>query len=174
MRVCGVDCGTETTGYGVVECDDRSQDLSRPPRLLSLDAGGICPPRKTPLPDRLAYIYGQLTALLEHYRPDVVAVEEVFYSVNARTAIKLGHVRGVVLLAAATAGIPVAEYAPLTIKATVTGYGLAAKQQVQFMVARLLTLAQPPESADAADALAIAICHIHHAQTLSLQEARVV
>ncbi|MGA8530868.1 MAG: crossover junction endodeoxyribonuclease RuvC [Acidobacteriaceae bacterium] len=174
MRVCGVDCGTETTGYGVVECDDRSQDLSRAPRLLSLDAGGICPPRKTPLPDRLAYIYGQLTALLERYRPDVVAVEEVFYSVNARTAIKLGHVRGVVLLAAATAGIPVAEYAPLSIKATVTGYGLAAKQQVQFMVARLLTLAQPPESADAADALAIAICHIHHAQTLSLQEARVV
>jgi crossover junction endodeoxyribonuclease RuvC len=174
MRVCGIDCGTETTGYGIVECDDRSLTVSQLPRLLSLDAGGICPPRKAPLPDRLAFIYGQIVALLERHRPDVVAVEEVFYSVNAKSAIKLGHVRGVVLLAAATAGLPVAEYAPLTIKATVTGYGLAAKQQVQFMVARLLTLAQAPEPADAADALAIAICHIHHAQTLSLQEARVV
>jgi crossover junction endodeoxyribonuclease RuvC len=173
MRVCGVDCGTETTGYGVVECDERSTS-SHTPRLISLDAGGICPPRKSPLPDRLAFIYAQLSALLERHRPDVVAVEEVFFSVNAKSAIKLGHVRGVALLAAANAGIPVAEYAPLTIKSTVTGYGLAAKQQVQFMVARLLTLAQIPEPADAADALAIAICHIHHAQTLSLQEARVV
>lgn len=174
MRVCGIDCGTETTGYGIVECDDRSPRTGQAPRLLSLDAGGICPPRKAALPARLAFIYVQLTTLLEQYRPDVVAVEEVFYSVNAKSAIKLGHVRGVALLAAATAGIPVAEYAPLTIKATVTGYGLAAKQQVQFMVARLLTLAQAPEPADAADALAIAICHIHHAQTLLLQEARVV
>ncbi len=174
MRVCGIDCGTETTGYGIVECDDRAVSLRQTPRLLSLDAGGICPPRKAPLPERLAFIYAQLTALLERHRPDIVAVEEVFYSVNAKSAIKLGHVRGVALLAAANAGIPVAEYAPLTIKSTVTGYGLAAKQQVQFMVARLLTLAQAPEPADAADALAIAICHIHHAQTLSLQEARVV
>lgn len=174
MRVCGVDCGTETTGYGIVECDDRSPGHGPAPRLLSLDAGGICPSRKDALPSRLAFIYGHLAALLDRYRPDVVAVEEVFFSVNAKSAIKLGHVRGVVLLAAATAGIPVAEYAPLTIKATVTGYGLAAKQQVQFMVARLLALAEAPESADAADALAIAICHIHHAQTLSLQGAHVV
>jgi crossover junction endodeoxyribonuclease RuvC len=94
--------------------------------------------------------------------------------VNAKSAIKLGHVRGVALLAAAHAGLPIAEYAPLTIKSTVTGYGLAAKNQVQFMVARLLSLAAVPEPADAADALAIAICHIHHAQTLALQEARVV
>ena len=174
MRVCGIDCGTETTGYGIVDCDDRSPRAGHAPRLLSLDAGGICPPRKAPLPVRLAFIYAQLGALLERHPPDIVAVEEVFYSVNARTAIKLGHVRGVALLAAANAGIPVAEYSPLTIKATVTGYGLAAKQQVQFMVARLLTLARAPEPADAADALAIAICHIHHAQTLALQEARVV
>ncbi|HEY1807986.1 MAG TPA: crossover junction endodeoxyribonuclease RuvC [Acidobacteriaceae bacterium] len=173
MRVCGIDCGTETTGYGIVECDDRSPGIGHAPRLLSLDAGGICPPRKALLPARLAFIYGHVITLLERHRPDVVAVEEVFYSVNAKSALKLGHVRGVILLAAATAGIAVAEYAPLTIKSTVTGYGLAAKQQVQFMVARLLTLAQAPEPADAADALAIAICHIHHAQTLSLQEARV-
>jgi crossover junction endodeoxyribonuclease RuvC len=170
MRVCGIDCGTETTGYGMVEWDDRSRD----PRLVSMGFGGICPPKKAPLPQRLAFVHGELTALLARFRPDIVSVEEVFYSVNAKSALKLGHVRGVALLAAATAGIPVAEYAPLTIKATVTGYGLAAKQQVQFMVARLLALPEAPEPADAADALAIAICHIHHAQTLSLQEAEAV
>ena len=168
MRVCGIDCGTETTGYGIVEWNDHASH----PELAWLDAGGICPPKKTLLPQRLAFIYSQLGILLEKYRPDVVAIEEVFYSVNAKSAIKLGHVRGVALLAAANAAIPVAEYAPLTIKSTVTGYGLAAKEQVQFMVARLLKLATAPEPADAADALAIAICHIHHAQTLAIQEAR--
>jgi len=167
MRVCGIDCGTETTGYGVVEWDDRARN----PHLVSLCSGGICPPKKAHLPERLAVIYAELATLFERFHPDIVAVEEVFYSVNARSAIRLGHVRGVALLAAATAGLPVAEYAPLTIKSTVTGYGLAAKQQVQFMVARLLSLPAAPEPADAADALAIAICHIHHAQTLSLQEA---
>jgi crossover junction endodeoxyribonuclease RuvC len=170
MRVCGIDCGTETTGYGVVEWDDSSRN----PHLVSLDSGGICPPKKAQLPERLAFIYASMTSLIERWRPDVVAVEEVFYSVNARSAIRLGHVRGVALLAAATAGLAVAEYAPLTIKSTVTGYGLAAKNQVQFMVARLLSLPSAPEPADAADALAIAICHIHHAQTLSRQEARAV
>ncbi|HTW48312.1 MAG TPA: crossover junction endodeoxyribonuclease RuvC [Acidobacteriaceae bacterium] len=167
MRVCGIDCGMETTGYGVVEWDDR---LPRPD-LVWLAAGGIRPPRKAHLPERLAAIHSELVVLLERWRPNVVAVEEVFYSVNAKSAIRLGHVRGVALLAAASARIPVAEYAPLTIKSTVTGYGLAAKQQVQFMVARLLHLAAAPEPADAADALAIAICHIHHAQTLAIQEA---
>jgi crossover junction endodeoxyribonuclease RuvC len=170
MRVCGIDCGTETTGYGIVEWDDRLPS----PDLVWLAAGGISPARRTQLPERLAAIHSEIAALLERWRPDVVAVEEVFYSVNAKSAIRLGHVRGVALLAAASAGIPVAEYAPLTIKSTVTGYGLAAKQQVQFMVARLLRLASAPEPADAADALAIAICHIHHAQTLAVQEARAV
>jgi crossover junction endodeoxyribonuclease RuvC len=157
MRVCGVDCGTETTGYGVVEWDD----TTRNPHLVSLCSGGICPPKKSLLPERLAFIHAELIALFERHQPEVVAVEE-------------GHVRGVALLAAAHAGLPIAEYSPLTIKSTVTGYGLAAKNQVQFMVARLLSLAVVPEPADAADALAIAICHIHHAQTLALQGARVV
>ncbi|MGC2618225.1 MAG: crossover junction endodeoxyribonuclease RuvC [Acidobacteriaceae bacterium] len=170
MRVCGIDCGTETTGYGIVECDDQA----RRPDLMWLAAGGICPPKKTSLPQRLALIHAELLALFEHYQPDIVAVEEVFFSVNAKSAIKLGHVRGVALLAAANAGLPIAEYAPLTIKSTVTGYGLAAKSQVQFMVARLLHLTSVPEPADAADALAIAICHIHHAQTLAIQQARAI
>jgi crossover junction endodeoxyribonuclease RuvC len=167
MRVCGIDCGTETTGYGIVEWDDRTRD----PRLVSLAFGGICPPKKAALPQRLAFVHAELSALLARFQPDIVSIEEVFYSVNAKSALKLGHVRGVALLAAACAGIPVAEYAPLTIKSSVTGYGLAAKEQVQFMVTRLLALSEPPEPTDASDALAIAICHIHHAQTLSLQEA---
>lgn len=165
MRVFGIDCGTECTGFGVVEWDNAARD----PRLISLGAGGIRLPKKDPLPQRLALVYAELTALIDAHRPDVVAIEEVFYSVNAKSALKLGHVRGVALLAAASASLPVAEYAPLKIKSTVTGYGLAQKEQVQFMVARLLNLAEVPEPADAADALAIAICHIQHAQTLAAQ-----
>ncbi|MBW4043632.1 crossover junction endodeoxyribonuclease RuvC [Acidipila rosea] len=165
MRVFGIDCGTECTGYGVVESDDSARE----PRLISLGLGGIVLPKKEALPQRLALIYAQLTSLLLQHQPDVVAIEEVFYSVNAKSALKLGQVRGVALLAAANLALPVAEYAPLKIKSTVVGYGLAQKEQVQFMVARLLRLETTPEPADAADALAIAICHIHTAQTLSLQ-----
>jgi crossover junction endodeoxyribonuclease RuvC len=165
MRVFGIDCGTECTGYGVVEVvEDKHQS-----RLVKIACGGIVLPGKDKLPDRLAHIFSELTSLLALHQPDAVAVEEVFYSVNAKSALKLGHVRGVALLAAATSGLPVAEYAPLTIKSSVVGYGLAKKEQVQFMVARLLELTQIPEPADAADALAIAICHIHTSQTLLAQ-----
>jgi crossover junction endodeoxyribonuclease RuvC len=165
MRVFGIDCGTNCTGYGVVEV----QFGVRETRLVAVAAGGLTLAKDQPLPMRLAYIYAELTALLETYRPEVVAVEEVFYSVNAKSALKLGHVRGVALLAAAMQELPVAEYAPLTIKSAVVGYGLAQKEQVQFMVTRLLNLERAPEPADAADALAIAICHVHTAQTLLLQ-----
>jgi crossover junction endodeoxyribonuclease RuvC len=169
MRVFGIDCGTEITGFGCVACDDNA----RLPRLISLGAGGIRLPKKEPLAQRLALLYAELTALIAAHQPDVVAIEEVFYSVNAKSALKLGQVRGVALLAAATANVPLAEYAPLKIKSTVTGYGLAEKQQVQFMVARLLDLPVVPEPADAADALAIAICHIQHAQTLAMQSINI-
>ena len=108
----------------------------------------------------------------DQVEPDMVAIEEVFFSANAKSALKLGQVRGVAMLAAANCGLTVAEYAPLAIKSAVVGYGLAAKEQVQFMVARLLGLDGPPEPPDAADALAIAICHIHTAQTLAMQETR--
>jgi len=165
MRVFGIDCGTECTGYGIVEWDDSA----RSPQLVSLGAGAIRVSKKDLLAERLALVYSRLIELLEAYQPDIVAVEEVFYSVNAKSALKLGHVRGVALLAAATSRLPYAEYAPLKIKSTVTGYGLAQKEQVQFMVARLLNLSCVPEPADAADALAIAICHIHHSQTAALQ-----
>jgi crossover junction endodeoxyribonuclease RuvC len=167
MRVFGIDCGTEVTGYGVVENCEAGRDV----RLICRAMGAIQLDRNKPLPVRLEQVYRELCAKLDEWRPDAVAVEEVFYSVNAKSALKLGQVRGVALLAAAGAGIPVAEYAPLRIKSSVVGYGLAQKEQVQFMVARLLGLAEPPQPSDAADALAIAICHIHTAETQAAQEA---
>lgn len=168
MRVFGIDCGTEVTGFGVVE----TCDAGRQPRLICQALGAIHLPKAKPLPERLAQVYRELTTQLELWQPEVVAIEEVFYSVNAKSALKLGQVRGVALLAAATLGVPVAEYAPLRIKSSVVGYGLAKKEQVQFMVARLLELAEVPEPADAADALAVAICHIHTAQTMAQQGAQ--
>jgi crossover junction endodeoxyribonuclease RuvC len=167
MRVFGIDCGTEFTGYGVVESDSEA----RTPRLIHLAAGTIRLIKKEKPPQRLAQVYAELTALIALHQPEVVAIEEVFFSANVKSALKLGQVRGVAMLAAATCGLPVAEYAPLSIKSSVVGYGLAAKEQVQFMVKRLLDLQEAFDSADAADALAIAICHIHTAQTLSLQGA---
>ena len=167
MRVFGIDCGTEFTGYGVVEMDH----TSRNPKLVHCAAGTIRLNKKEKTPQRLSQVYAELVALMALHAPDCVAIEEVFFSANAKSALKLGQVRGVAMLAAATSNVPVCEYAPLTIKSSVTGYGLAAKEQVQFMVTRLLALDCAPESPDAADALAIAICHIHTAQTLQLQGA---
>jgi crossover junction endodeoxyribonuclease RuvC len=166
MRVFGVDCGTDCTGYGVVEAVHGVRES----RLVAVASGGLKPPKKDSLPQRLAFVFAELSRLLELYSPDVVAVEGVFYSVNAKSALKLGHVRGIALLAAANCGLPVVEYAPLTIKSSVAGYGLAQKHQVGYMVSRLLNLERAPEPADAADALAIAICHLHTAQTLSAQQ----
>ena len=165
MRVFGIDCGTECTGYGVVDMDDGARE----PQLRAIAAGGIVLSKRDSLPVRLARVYAELSTLIAIHQPMVVAIEDVFFAANAKSALKLGHVRGVALLAAANLGLPVAEYAPLTVKSSVVGYGLAKKEQVQFMVARLLQLEREPEPADAADALAIAICHIHTAQTLALQ-----
>ncbi len=165
MRVFGIDCGTEYTGYGVVEmdCDARN------PKLQHLLAGTIRLLKKDRTAQRLAQIYAELTGLIGLYAPDVVAIEEVFFSANAKSALKLGQVRGVAMLAAANCGVGVVEYAPLSIKSAVVGYGLAQKEQVQFMVTRLLELETEPDSPDAADALAIAICHLHTSQTLDRQ-----
>jgi crossover junction endodeoxyribonuclease RuvC len=163
MRVMGVDCGGEYTGYGVVEGDGRS--------LACLVAGAIRLAPREALELRLKKVLDGLSALLSQYRPQVVAIEDVFYSVNAKSALKLGHVRGVAMVAAAQHGLPVVAYAPLVIKSAVTGYGRAEKSQVQSMVARLLHLDEVPHPADAADALAIAICHIHTSATLHRQGA---
>lgn len=163
MRVLGIDCGSEWTGFGVVDSDAVGG-------LHPVAHGAIHLVKKDSLPTRLSIVYRRLLELMELHQPAVVAVEEVFHAANSNTALKLGHVRGVALLAAATCGLPVAEYAPLSVKSAVSGYGLADKQQVQFMVMRLLSLSAPPEPVDASDALAIAICHIHHAQTALAQQ----
>jgi crossover junction endodeoxyribonuclease RuvC len=154
VRVLGIDCGNEFTGYGVV---DQSADSS----LACVTYGAVALSRNQPLAQRLACVFNELNSILEHHRPDAVAIEDVFYAVNAKSALKLGQVRGVALLTAALHRCPIAEYAPLSIKSAVVGYGRAEKQQVQQMVTRLLSLNALPEPFDAADALAIAICHLH-------------
>ncbi len=164
MRVLGIDCGTEYTGYGVVE-------LSKSDRLVCITSGAIKVSSRDPMPVRLSRISVRLQELIAEHHPDRVAIEDVFYAVNVKSALKLGQVRGVAMLAAATAGLEVAEYAPLSIKSAVVGYGKAEKHQVQQMVARLLNLNEIPEPADAADALAIAICHLHTAATKERQAA---
>lgn len=141
MRVFGIDCGTEFTGYGVVEVGTQQRE----PELRHLCAGAVRLNRKDKTPQRLAQVYAELTALMQCWQPDCVAVEDVFFANNAKSALKLGQVRGVALLAAANCGLPVAEYAPLSVKSAVVGYGLAAKDQVGFMVARLLQLQAAPE-----------------------------
>jgi len=163
MRVLGVDCGGEYTGYGIVEGEGGS--------LAYVAAGAIRLDPRQPLELRLKKVFEELSALIAGHRPEIVAIEDVFYSVNAKSALKLGHVRGVAMMAAAQHGLAVAAYAPLAIKSAVVGYGRAEKAQVQAMVARLLKLDAPPQPADAADALAIAICHIHTADTLRRQSA---
>lgn len=155
----GIDCGGEYTGYGVVE-----QLANR--ELVRCVSGAIKLKTKDPMPLKLQRIYSELTAIIHEYRPEFVAIEDVFYAVNVKSALKLGQIRGVAMLAASACGLEIAEYAPLAIKSAVVGYGRAEKAQVQQMVARLLHLSEPPEPADAADALAIAICHIHTAATL--------
>jgi crossover junction endodeoxyribonuclease RuvC len=151
MRVLGIDCGTEKTGYGVVESDGRSH------RMIS--AGVIATSPREAMHLRLAKIAGRLRDLIAEYRPEAAAVEDVFYATNVRTALKLSQVRGVALLTIAEAGIELGEYSPLEVKTSVVGYGRAAKSQVQMMVRSLLRLDAPVESEDAADALAVAICH---------------
>ncbi len=163
MRVLGIDCGTQFTGFGVVETDAAG-------RLQPVTSGAIRLSKRDPMPQRLCIVFTELTALMEQHLPYVVAIEEVFHAANSRTALLLGQVRGVALLAAASRKIEIAEYAPLAVKSAVSGYGMADKQQVLFMVMRLLELTVAPEPMDASYALAIAICHLHHAQTAAAQE----
>jgi crossover junction endodeoxyribonuclease RuvC len=163
MRVLGIDCGTERTGYGVIESDGRLHRM--------IVAGCIRTSSRDPLERRLVSIAGELRAVIEEHRPDSAAVEEVFFAVNARSALRLSHVRGVALLLIAEAAVDLAEYSPLEIKMSVVGYGRAEKFQVQQMVASLLRLGAPLKSEDASDALAIAICHATHASARAREAA---
>jgi crossover junction endodeoxyribonuclease RuvC len=162
MLVLGVDCGNECTGYGLVKLDSRQE-------LACIEYGVIRLPRQAPLSARLSTIFKKLSSLIETHHPDRVAIEEVFYALNVKSALKLGQVRGVAMLAASWHNLQVAEYAPLSIKSAVVGYGRAEKQQVQLMVGSLLRLKEIPQPADAADALAIAICDLHTSTTLGRQ-----
>jgi len=163
VTVLGIDPGTSVTGYGVVRraANGRSQ-------LPSLVECGVIRTRtRDPLATRLHEIYMGVTELIARHQPDVLAVEDVFYRRNVRTAVVLGHTRGVILLAGASAGIRVHEFAPASIKKSVVGVGGASKQQVQFMVMRILRLKSMPEPFDAADGVAAALTYCM-AQPLSL------
>ncbi|OLC48491.1 MAG: crossover junction endodeoxyribonuclease RuvC [Acidobacteria bacterium 13_1_40CM_65_14] len=158
MRIFGIDPGSERTGYGCVETDGSRHRI--------VVCGAISTPASASFPDKLLHIHSQLTALLHDCRPECVAIENLFHAVNVRSALKLGHARGVAMLAAVEAGVPVMEYTPAEIKRAVVGYGRAEKHQVQQMVKLMLGLPAVPSPHDAADALAVAICHVH-SQTIS-------
>ncbi len=153
MRVLGIDPGTAITGYAIVE------EVRGALRLV--DIGVIRTPAKTPLPTRLQTIYTELQELIEAQQPEAAAVEQLFFSRNARTAMSVGHARGVILLALVNAGLSIAEYTPMQIKQAITGYGNADKRQIQEMVRMLLDLRKIPRPDDAADAAAVAICYLH-------------
>ena len=153
MIILGVDPGSLRTGYGVIETDGR--------RHVMLEKGVIAPAAALPLAERLHFIHRGVAAVIARVGAEVLAVEDLFHSVNTRSALVLGHVRGAVLLAGAQAGIPVTAFPPATVKVQVTGYGRAEKSQVAMMVARLLGLAGDGIGGDASDALAVALCHAH-------------
>ena len=153
MLILGVDPGTAITGYGFVSYEGN--------HLKKVTFGVIRTGPELSLANRLHHIYFEMTKIIQEYRPEAIAIEEVFFNKNVRTALAVGHARGVILLAAANAGYDVAEYTPLQVKVAVTGYGRAEKKQIQEMVRVLLCLTEIPKPDDAADALAIAICHAH-------------
>lgn len=151
MIIMGIDPGTATTGYGIIKKEVQKHTL--------IKYGCILTPAKTPLCDRLDTIFDELSELIEEFRPDQIAVEELFFAANSKTAIAVSQARGVILLAGKKKGLPVHEYTPLEVKMALTGYGRADKNQIQQMVKTLLGLKDIPKPDDAADALAIAICH---------------
>ncbi len=152
MRILGIDPGSKATGYGFIEQQGN--------RLIHLDNGAIFTQSKDTLPVRLQIIYQKLCDLIDKYNPEAVAVEQVFMARNPASALKLGHARGIALLAGINAGLPVAEYSALQVKGAVVGYGRAGKNQVQHMTKTLLNLPEIAQE-DASDALAVAICHAH-------------
>lgn len=154
MRVLGIDCGTERTGWGVIESDGRKHAV--------LGHGLIRTAPRDPFETRLKFIAEHLRQVISAHTPDAAAVEDVFYSQNVKTALKLAHVRGVALLAIAESGIALGEYSPLEVKMSVVGYGRAEKHQVQLMVRSITQFGEAIESEDAADAIAVAICHATH------------
>ena len=162
MLTLGIDPGTAIMGYGLVESGvSVSGEQAGAEELRLVEYGALRTPAHTPMVERLPMLYAGLAELLSEHKPGAVAIEELFFNKNARTALSVGQARGVVILAAAHAGVPIAEYTPLQVKQAVVGYGRATKEQVQSMVKIILHMDHIPQPDDAADALAIAICHIH-------------
>jgi crossover junction endodeoxyribonuclease RuvC len=153
VRIFGIDPGSDRTGYGCVDTDGSRHSI--------VICGAIATTTAATFPDKLLLIHRRLAEILRECRPDCVAIENVFHSINVRSALKLGHARGVAMLAAVEAALPVSEYTPAEIKRAVVGHGRAEKAQVQHMVRLLLHLPAAPTPHDAADALAVAICHVH-------------
>ncbi|MCL4847503.1 MAG: crossover junction endodeoxyribonuclease RuvC [Acidobacteria bacterium] len=153
MRIFGIDPGSARTGFGCIESDGS--------RYRLVAAGVVTPPPRASFPEKLLAIHDGLAAEIAAARPDCVAIENLFHATNVRSALQLGHARGVAVLAAVEAGLPVAEYTPADIKRAVVGYGRAEKGQVQQMMKLLLGLEAVPAPHDVADALAIAVCHLH-------------
>jgi crossover junction endodeoxyribonuclease RuvC len=166
MRILGIDCGTEKTGFGVIDSDGRDH------RLIA--SGVIRTNPRAPLSQRLLEIGHGLRSVIAEHAPECAAVEEVFYAVNVKSSLVLSHVRGVTLYTLAEAGVPLGEYSPLEVKTSVVGYGRAEKKQVQFMVQSILRLPEMIRSEDASDAVAVAICHANHRAAGSVSAARSV
>jgi crossover junction endodeoxyribonuclease RuvC len=155
VRIFGIDPGSLRTGYGCVDTDGTRHQL--------VTCGALASPARSPFPDKLLAVHTGLVRLIGETSPDCVVIENLFYARNVKSALQLGHARGVAVLAAVQAGLPVLEYTPAEIKRAVVGYGRAEKPQLQQMVQLLLGLEAPPSPHDAADALAVAICHAHAA-----------
>lgn len=151
MKIFGIDPGTATTGFGLIEKTGQT--------LTKIDAGVISTPKVLAMPQRIKILYEDLNQLVTKYKPDLIAVEKLFFTTNITTAMSVSQARGIVLLVAAQNSIEVAEYTPLQVKMAITGYGQAQKRQIQAMVKRILQLEDIPKPDDVADALAIAICH---------------
>ncbi len=165
MLVLGLDPGLAITGYGLVRESPSGE-------MTLVEYGTITTPAGEPLPQRLLTIDLELVALLQKYQPDVVAIEELFFCKNVTTALVVGQARGVAILNAARSGLPVHEYKPMAIKQAISGYGKASKAQVQEMVRLLLHLDEIPQPDDAADGVAVAICHLHNARFRDILDAQ--
>ncbi len=153
MRILGIDPGTVTMGYGVIESGEDEAAL--------VYCGALSSPSRSSIGERLSFLYNQLLEIISHYQPDAVAVEQPFVAKNVRSALAIGRAQAVAMLAAANKRIPTYEYTPAQIKQRITNYGASSKEQIQEMVRLQLGLSQVPQPNDAADALAVALCHLH-------------
>ncbi len=160
MRILGVDPGTIAMGYGVIESRDDETTL--------IDCGTLTTPARSPIGERLSYLYNRLSEIVSRYQPNVMAVEQPFIAKNVKSALAIGRAQAIAILAAANKGVPTYEYTPTQIKQRVANYGASSKEQIQEMVRLQLGLSQIPQSTDAADALAVALCHLSEVRLSNL------